>query len=67
MNAITHSYTIQPVITMEGKLLPKFVICFQETGGNFGPRVLDGLPDFPNFIIKCTQSGKITKKSCDWI
>ena len=27
MNAISHSYTIQPVITMEGKLLPKFLIC----------------------------------------
>ena len=61
MNAISHSYTIQPVITMEGKLLPKFLICLQEIGGNFGPKVLENFPNFTNVIIKCTKSGKMTK------
>lgn len=38
-NAATHSYTIQPIITRDGKLLGKLLICLQESGGTFGPNV----------------------------
>ena len=62
MNAISHSYTIQPIITMNGDLLPKMLICLQELTGEFGPRVSNDLPNYPNIIIKCSKSGKLTKE-----
>lgn len=62
MSSITHSYTVQPAITMNGKLLSKFYLCLKETNGNFGPRVQSELPtNFPNVIIRCSSSGKMTK------
>lgn len=32
-NKVTHSYTTQPLITRDGKLLGPLLICLQETGG----------------------------------
>ncbi len=39
INALTHSYTIMPVIALDGTLLPVLYICLQEPHGNFGPHV----------------------------
>ena len=61
-NAVSHSYTIQPVISIEGKLLPKFLICLQEQSGKFGPIVFSKLPNYSNVILNCTTSGKLTKE-----
>ena len=61
MYAISHRYTIQPIITMNGDLLPKMLICLQEVTGEFGPRVSNDLPNYLNIIIKCSKSGKLTK------
>ena len=39
----THSYTIQVLISMSGRLAMKFYICFQEGGGKFGKCVSETL------------------------
>lgn len=61
-NAISHSYSIQPIISMNGRLLPKFLLCLQEQSGKFGPIVLSKFPNYSNVIVKCTTSGKMTKE-----
>lgn len=38
------------------------MVCLQEINGIFGPRVLAHLPNYPNVIIKCSSSGKMTKE-----
>jgi len=38
-NAISHSYTIQPLISFEGKLVGKLFLCLKELNGIFGPIV----------------------------
>jgi hypothetical protein len=63
VESTTHSYTIQPVITASGKLLPKMLLCLQESTGNeFGPYVKESLLQVPNIQITCSNSGKLTKK-----
>jgi hypothetical protein len=62
MQSVSHSYTIQPVITLDGKLLPKFLTCLQEREDHFGPNVFRDLPDFKNVVIRCSKSGKMTKE-----
>jgi len=38
-NSMTHSYTVQPIISADGCLLPKLLVVLREVGGNFGPLV----------------------------
>lgn len=65
INSLTHSYTIQVLISNDGYLAPKLFICFQEHGGRFGPRVevsvRENQPN--NIVVTCTTSGKLTKSS----
>ncbi len=61
VHATTHSYTIQPTITLEGKLLSPLFICLQEVGGSFGPLVAQNLFQCPNIVVNCSSSGKMTK------
>jgi len=58
LNAITHSYTIQPVISFEGKLMGKLLLCLQETNGKFGPIVEQELFRPNNIEIVCSSSRK---------
>ncbi len=62
LHATTHSYTIQPIITLEGKLLSSLFICLQESGGKFGPRVQQNMFQCPNVVVYCSKSGKMTKE-----
>lgn len=58
MNSLTHSYTIQPILSMEGKLLSPMMIILQETTGDqFGPRVGPNLPRYSNLLVTCSKSG----------
>jgi len=38
-NSMTHSYTIQPLISASGSLLSPLLIILQEKDGKFGPQV----------------------------
>ena len=62
MNAISHSYTIQPLISTEGKLIGKLFLCLQETTGKFGPNVLNDLFLPNNVFVTCSSSGKMSKE-----
>lgn len=57
----THSYTVMPVITSEGKFYSKILICFQEKNGVLGPIVKKSLISCPNILVTCSHSGKLTK------
>jgi hypothetical protein len=61
LNAITHSYTIQPIISFEGKLVGKLLLCLQETNGKLGSIVEQELFRPNNFEIVCSSSGKMNK------
>ena len=65
INSLTHSYTIQELISNDGHLAPKLFICFQEASGEFGPRVNERVrasqPN--NIVVTCTTSGKLTKSA----
>ena len=63
-SAVTHSYTIQPLISMTGKLLSPLYICLKENckeDGKFGPIVSQNLFEASNIYLTCSSSGKLTK------
>ena len=60
--ATTHSYTIQVMISMDGKLLAPLFLCLQEPGGTFGPIVRQKLFTATNISTHCSTSGKMTKE-----
>jgi len=68
----THSYTVQPTISMAGKLVGKIYICFQEKDGVFGPRVQSSVDEMmekcKNVYVSCSKSGKLTKDHVrEWV
>jgi hypothetical protein len=62
ITATTHSYTIQPTISKNGKLLSPLFIVLQEPTGSFGPRVMQTLFTAPNIYVRSSKSGKLTKE-----
>lgn len=60
-SSLTHSYTIMPLLSMEGKLLFPMLICLQETTGSFGPNVQQTMLKPDNLMIRCSRSGKMNK------
>ena len=60
--SITHSYTIQVLISISGRLAKKLYICFQEAGCKFGKRVSEKLQCYqpPNIEYDCSTSGKMS-------
>ena len=61
VNALTHSYAIQPILSMKGELVGKLYVNLQEKENQFGPRVARDLPVFENLYVTCSKSGKLTK------
>jgi hypothetical protein len=61
MNAVTHSYTSMPIISMAGKLMGPVFICLQERTGKLGPRVKQSIYQASNIHVTCSKSGKLTK------
>lgn len=62
INALTHSYTIMPTISMDGMLLPKLFIVLQELAGSFGPTVTKQMFKAENIIVKASKSGKMGRR-----
>ncbi|XP_071572277.1 uncharacterized protein [Temnothorax nylanderi] len=60
VSSTTHSYTIQPIISCNGKLLSPLFIVLKEVTGRFGPRVEENLFKPTNVIVKASKSGKLT-------
>ncbi|XP_046145813.1 uncharacterized protein LOC123989181 isoform X1 [Osmia bicornis bicornis] len=56
--SITHSYTIQPTITADGRLLSPLFVVLQEANGQFGPIVQKTLFKPTNVYVTASKSGK---------
>ena len=56
----THSYTIQPTITADGRLLSPLFMVLQEANGEFGPIVQKTLFKPTNVYVTASKSGKLT-------
>lgn len=65
----THSFTIQPSITIDGDILDHMLIVLQETQGLFGVEVVNEVTQlckkYKNLIIVPSKSGKCTKQIMD--
>ena len=55
---LTHSYTVQPVTSADGRLLDKFFLILQEKENEFGKRVQKDLVLPPNVVVRASKSGK---------
>lgn len=72
LNKATHSYTIQPVISRNGRVLGKLLICLQEPTGQFGPKTVKEVREmerkFGNVRVIASKSGKMSAKLMqDWV
>lgn len=61
---ISHSYTIQPLVTRDGRLVGKLFIIFKETDGTFPvtleKKIVDLAKRYGNVYVVPSKSGKIT-------
>lgn len=68
-NKHTHSYSLQPMISRDGKLFPKLLIVTQETDNHFGPKVGPKVKEleekYGNVEVYPTKSGKLTSAIVD--
>lgn len=67
LSATTHSYTVQPVISANGRLFPKLFIVLKEQSGGFGPYVRANLFKPSNVYLTASTSGKSTSSNSNMI
>lgn len=60
-SATTHSYTVLPTISADGKLFPQLLLVLREPTGELGPRVQASMFKPQNIHIQVSKSGKLTK------
>jgi hypothetical protein len=60
INATTHSYTVQPTITLDGHLLSSLYLCLKEPKGHMSENIRSHLFKTSNVVITCSSSGKLT-------
>jgi len=58
VNALTHSYTVMPVISAAGCLINPVFICLQEPTGRFP--ITKSILSVSNVVVTCSKSGKLT-------
>jgi hypothetical protein len=56
----THSYTVQPLISMAGGLVGPLYLCLKEPKGHMSENIKQGLFKADNIVITCSKSGKLT-------
>jgi len=56
----THSYTIQPIISLSGHQIGPLFLCLKENNGHMSDNVKRNLFKADNVVITCSQSGKLT-------
>ncbi len=59
-NATTHSYTVQPTITLDGHLLSPLYLCLKEAKGHMSENIRSHLFKASNVVTTCSSSGKPT-------
>lgn len=60
LNSLTHSYTIQPTIAADGRLISPLYIVLKEKDGKFGPTIEKNLYKADNIYVAASSSGKLT-------
>lgn len=67
LSSITHSYTIQPTISVDGQLLSPLYVVLQQPKGIFGTQVQSKMKVPDNIFVQPSTSGKLTKTHLiDW-
>ena len=59
-NASTHSYTVQPTITLDEHLLSPVYLCLKEPKGHMNENIRSHLFKASNVVVTCSSSGKLT-------
>jgi len=62
LNSLTHSYTIQPIISASGHLMSPLFIVLKEKDGKFGPKIEKDLYKANNILVSASTSGKLTSE-----
>ena len=60
INNTTHSYTIQPMITMSGRQIGPLFLCLKEASGRLSDNIKKDLFTASNVVVTCSKSGKLT-------
>jgi hypothetical protein len=60
VSSMTHSYTIQPLISGDGRLLSPLFMILKEPTGEFGPVIEKNIFRPTNVYVKASKSGKVT-------
>lgn len=63
----THSYTIQPTISADGRLLSPLFLVLKEKDGEFGPIVQQTIFRPDNVYIMASKSGKLTSGTWNFL
>lgn len=62
LNSLTHSYTIQPIVSASGHLMSPLLIVLKEKDGKFGPKIEKNLYKADNILVFASTSGKLTSE-----
>jgi len=60
VNNTTHSYTVQPVISMSGRQVGPLFLCLKEANGHLSDNIKRNLFTATNVLVTCSKSGKLT-------
>ena len=59
LNAVSHSYTIQPTLNSNGNFIGKCLLLLQEPTGSFAVNAKKSLFQPENLLVQCFNSGKV--------
>ena len=60
INETTHSYTVQSMISLSGKIVGPIYLCLKEPKGRMSDNIKAHLCKAENVIVTCSASGKLT-------
>ena len=60
INETTHNYTVQPMISLSGKIVGPIYLCLKEPKGRMSDNIKAHLYKADNVLVTCSASGKLT-------
>ena len=60
INETTHSYTVQPMISLNGKIVGPIYFCLKEPKERMSEKIKAHLCKAENVVVTCSASGKLT-------
>lgn len=61
-----NSFTAMILVTADGSIWPKTLLCLKEPTGRFGARVMNSIYKPRNIELTCTRSGKFTSSTFEY-